>query len=280
MATPTYPPKEQFDSVTSVGGLVVGDIAVLTAGVLSGALNDTIAHAKVAGVWDGVRLRKRGELALVNFSGTPVVDGTCYLSGTSKLATMTAPTGAVVPREIGTVQALTGANQALVQLSIDIGRDDAKEWLLETYAPTGNANSKVWTINPLLYKRISLRHQRFGGSSSFNFDSLYLTSDAGGDHYYRVANSAIINTDTKAHIHDAGGAAQTYPGTNLTEMYVVGARVVSHSVEMDFPNGNVSPGILVNDIPIWTSSFTTAGRNTDSYRANQTIARLVGRINI
>jgi hypothetical protein len=156
---------------TNIGGAVAGDIMRANgAGILAAAQNDTIANAsKIRGVWNGSRLCRTGEVAIVNFANQPVVDTACYLSGTAKLATMTAPTASVVPRKIGRVTQVLSASQAYVELSIDEDRDNDKLWtILDTTVADTPQTQNDHTINLAVYNQLVLEVTGWGKLNTAN----------------------------------------------------------------------------------------------------------------
>lgn len=214
------------DVISNNGGAAVGDVMIFTdEGVLAAAQADTLAHATgIRGVWSGSRLWRRGEKSIVNFADTPVKGTKCYLSSTAKKAQTAAPTASMVPRMLGFVDRVLTANTAEVFLDYDEDRDNNREWLLETYAPTVDAQSYAFALNPALWKSLRFLGANIGKVDGANIIEIRADSSQSGGSYGWIETSTTGSTSVQTAAYAIGANIGKYDGAGAISYFEAGLR--------------------------------------------------------
>lgn len=189
-------------------------LVYLAAGVVQHARGNAAATARgIAGVTLGpavssaLALVQRTELVRVKVDAATPASGLrfkpLYLSAEEGGLATSVITGQTYPRLVGQAfeNDVASDGTVLAQLSLDDVRDDATEWLLETWAPTENSSTHDFLVTPSFFEELRIVGSDLRVSPASNATSYYTRIDgavAPDSHYGGV--TAVVVT------HDNGGA--------------------------------------------------------------------------
>lgn len=245
------------------------------AGSVVKARANTIAGARgIVGVGDSaLGIARAGRVRIVADSTcAPAINGEAYLSDEAGGLVASAIDGGLYPRLVGYFAegAVAVDGTVAVWLAIDEMRDDCREWLLESWAPTVDTQVKDFTFTPGLFRDVRLLAD-FGDDTAEEYADLRVDGASPTVYHSGLAYAGLTAGQSTFRV---GGTNKRTCSDTLLTRYALKWSVYSFSI----PDSNGESGVINMTAVAPTTSIGLAGTTADTFRGNQSTVKFYGKV--